>query len=75
MSKWRHKKGFGASFDLSTISLIIVALGGLFVVLGLVIPFIGWLFVAIGAIIAFAGLITMLVLDGVSVGVSSSNRR
>ena len=74
-NKWKKKNLLDASFDLRTISWIIIALGGLFILLGLIIPFVGFIFTIIGAIIAFAGLITLLLFDGVSVSANDDPPR
>lgn len=67
IKKWKKKNFLNADFGLRTISWIVIALGGLFILLGLIIPFIGVLFTVIGVIIAFVGLITLLLFDGVRV--------
>lgn len=66
-----HRKGkMGGRFSLGFVGLIVMLVGGLFIVLGLVIPAIGILFLVIGIIIAFVGLLLMLLLNGLSVDVS-----
>ncbi len=67
LAKLRKKGRFGASLDLSVISLIVLALGGLFILLGLAIPYVGILFIVIGAIIGFVGLVMLLLLNGINV--------
>ena len=74
MAKWQKKGKWGASLRLGNIGLIVVALGGLFILLGLLIPYVGILFLVIGIIIAFVGLILMLLLDGVKVQAGDSSR-
>ncbi len=72
IAKWKQKGKFDASIDLNIVSLIVLALGGLFILLGLAIPYIGLLFVVIGALIGFVGLVMLLLLDGVRVTASDS---
>ena len=69
-----EKKGlFEASIDLNTISFIVLALGGLFILLGIAIPYIGILFIVIGAIIGFVGLVMLLLFDGIKVRASDGS--
>lgn len=68
--KWTKKAKLNVNFDLGFLGLMVMLLGGLFIVLGLVIPVLGVLFLVIGIIIAFAGLLLLLLLSSVSVHVS-----
>ena len=70
--KLRKKGRIDASINLNFISLIVIALGGLFILLGIAIPIVGILFIVIGAIIAFVGLVMLLLLDGVKVNTGPS---
>ena len=67
LAKMKKKGRLDASINLNVISLIVLALGGLFIFLGIVIPYIGILFIIIGALIAFVGLVMLLLLDGVRI--------
>ena len=53
--------------NLSFVGLIVLVLGGLFVLLGLAIPYVGILFIVIGGILALAGLLLMMLLGGIDV--------
>ena len=54
--------------SLGLIGILVMLVGGMFIVLGLVIPVVGILFLIIGIIIAFAGLMSLIVLEGVDGG-------
>ena len=63
-----HKKGRSeASVNLGVIGLIVLIIGGLFVLLGLVIPVVGILFTVLGIIIGVIGLILLILLGGMKV--------
>lgn len=66
----RLQKRLDGRFSLGFIGVVVLLIGGLFIVLGLVIPAIGILFLVIGIIIAFVGLLLMLLLSGFNVDVS-----
>lgn len=68
--KWQKKGKLGASFSLGFLGLLVMLIGGLFILLGLVIPVLGVLFLVIGIIIAFVGLLLLILLGSVSVDVS-----
>ncbi|MFQ5445507.1 MAG: hypothetical protein ACE5FF_01125 [Saprospiraceae bacterium] len=68
--RWERKGKLGGSFSLGILGVIVMLLGGLFIVLGLVIPAIGLLFLILGIIIAFLGLILVLLLGGIRVDAS-----
>ncbi|TAK34183.1 MAG: DUF2207 domain-containing protein [Saprospiraceae bacterium] len=65
--RWERKGKHSGGFSLGILGVIVMLLGGLFIVLGLVIPAIGILFIVIGIIIAFAGLILLMLLGGLRV--------
>jgi len=65
--RWERKGKHSGGFSLGILGVIVMLLGGLFIVLGLVIPAIGILFIVIGIIIAFAGLILLMLLSGLRV--------
>lgn len=68
--RWRKKGKFSANFNLGFLGLIVMLVGGLFILLGLVIPVLGILFLVIGIIIAFVGLLLLILLGSISVDVS-----
>jgi len=65
--RWERKGNHSGSFSLGILGVIVMLLGGLFIVLGLVIPAIGLLFLILGIIIAFVGLIMLILLGGIRV--------
>lgn len=67
LEKWKTKLQRGDRISLAWIGVIVMLLGGLFIVLGLVIPYVGLLFLILGIIVAFAGLLLTLLLGGLSV--------
>ena len=71
MDRMRRKGKAGDRINLGTmLGLVVLLIGGLFIVLGLVIPAVGIVFLVIGIIIAFVGLLLWLLLGGISVEVS-----
>ncbi len=67
MERLKRKGKIEGSFNLGFLGLIVLLVGGLFILLGLVIPVVGVLFLVIGIIIAFAGLLALLLLGGIEV--------
>lgn len=61
--------------SLGFVGLIVMIVGGMFIVLGIVIPYLGILFLVIGIIIAFVGLLLWLLLRMIGVRVESQNER
>ncbi|MBI5915958.1 MAG: hypothetical protein HY842_11310 [Bacteroidetes bacterium] len=60
----------GGRVNLGLAGLIVLLLGGLFILLGLVIPAVGIVFLVLGIIIAFIGLLLWLILGGINVDIS-----
>jgi Flp pilus assembly protein TadB len=65
--RWERNGKHSGGFSLGIPGVIVMLLGGLFIVLGLVIPAIGILFLILGIIIAFLGLILVVLLGGIRV--------
>ena len=59
--------------SLGFVGLIVMIVGGMFIVLGIVIPYLGILFLVIGIIIAFVGLLLWVLLSRIGVRVSSGD--
>lgn len=83
LKSWREKKvgkllqksKLIERISLGFVGLIVMIVGGMFIVLGIVIPYLGILFLVIGIIIAFVGLLLWLLLRMIGVRVSSQNER
>ena len=83
LKKWWEKKAtkhfqkskFVQRLSLGFVGLLVMILGGMFIVLGIVIPVVGVLFLVIGIIIAFVGLLLWALLNKVGVDVNSSGGR
>ncbi len=71
LERLRKKGNLEASFNLGFLGVIVMVVGGLFILLGVVIPVVGLLFLVLGIIIAFVGLLMLLLLQGIKV--DSSN--
>ncbi len=67
LEKWETKIQGGDRISLAWLGVVVMLVGGLFIVLGVVIPYVGLLFLIVGIIIAFAGLLLTLLLGGLSV--------
>ena len=61
--------------SLGFVGLIVMIVGGMFIVLGIVIPYLGVLFLVIGIIIAFVGLLLWVILSRGGVRVTSGDGR
>jgi uncharacterized membrane protein len=65
----RKRSKSSGDFNLGFVGLIVLLVGGLFVLLGLAIPYAGILFLLIGGIIGIVGLFLMMLLGGFNVDV------
>ncbi len=72
MSKRFQKSKLVQRISLGFVGLLVMILGGIFIVLGIVIPYLGILFLVIGIILAFVGLLLWLLLNMIGVRVESS---
>lgn len=70
LDKWKNKLRRGDRINLAWVGILVMLVGGLFIVLGLVIPYVGLLFLVLGIIIAFVGLLLVLLLKGLTVDAS-----
>ncbi len=83
LKKWWEKKTTKHSqksklvqrLSLGFVGLLVMILGGMFIVLGIVIPYLGILFLVIGIIIAFVGLLLWVLLSRIGIRVESGDGR
>ncbi len=83
LKKWWEKKTtkhfqkskFMQRLSLGFVGLIVMIVGGMFIVLGIAIPYLGILFLVIGIIIAFVGLLLWVLLSKIGVRVESGDNR
>ncbi|MCF8246106.1 MAG: hypothetical protein K9J37_15440 [Saprospiraceae bacterium] len=75
VSKHFQKSKLVQRISLGFVGLIVMILGGMFIVLGIVIPYLGILFLVIGIILAFVGLLLWLLLSMIGVRVESRDGR